>query len=97
MRVRASASEGVRGQASDAARLILDEAGLPTYLMHVELEGTRARLVVDRPVQGAWRRMVIELDVGALVSSLDDAGRRRELARRVRRVLRSQSTLGDAA
>ncbi len=67
--------------ASEAAPLILDEVGLRTYLIAVELLDGEWIVRVDHPKDGAWREDVVRATHDARLATLDDRRRRAERAR----------------
>jgi hypothetical protein len=74
-----------RDAVHDAARRLLDEIGLSTYLFDVERDGEGWTVHVDHPAEGRWRRVV--LDASDLPRCLGDRRARRALADRWRAVV----------
>jgi hypothetical protein len=73
--------------AHDAARLILDRAGLRTYLFEVEPRVGAWAIHVEHPRDGAWHEQTLWADRAELMGALDDRPRREALAARWRREL----------
>lgn len=69
-----------RSLASEAARLVLDEVGLRTYLVAVELLDGEWIVSVEHPKDGAWQEVIVSAAPEELLASHDDPRRRAALA-----------------
>jgi hypothetical protein len=67
----------------DAARLLLDAAGLRTYLFRVEVGADEVTIDVEHPRGGAWQQASLCAPRELLLASLDDPRRRADLVRSI--------------